>query len=388
MIDFNFDKDCCGCSACIDACPKSCIQFEKNSKGFLVPQVNLDVCIDCGLCNKVCPILNIQKSNTPPKQLYCAYNNDENIRKQGSSGSIFFAVAKYVIERGGCVCGAAFDNDLQLKHRMVDKIEDVYPLMKSKYIQSDTRGIYRRVKQELNKNRLVLFVGTPCQCQALYNYLGKKNYHNLILIDFICHGVPSQDFFDRSIKEYERQNTCKIISFNFREKNDIALRNCKLTRKFENGIVDSVILPSEQFPFYKAYLSYFIFRNSCYTCKFIGDKRITDFTIGDFWGLEHTGTLPDFNKGYSMLYVNSDRGNNLLHQFNDNLNLQSIEIEAPEAFNYAYKLATPRSILNRCFMFDYNRLSQERLEKRYCKPFRQNSFAKKVVLYIISKFKL
>ncbi len=388
MIGFNFDNDCCGCRVCADACPKHCIGMVKNSKGFFMPKVNPEVCIECGLCEKVCPVLNVQKQKEATPKLYCAYNKNEEIREIGSSGSIFFSVAKYVISNGGCVCGAAFVDGLQLKHIMVDKLEEIYPLMKSKYIQSNTEGIYRKVKKELANGRMVLFVGTPCQCQGLYNYLGRRNPKNLILMDFICHGVPNQELFDRCIFEYEQRNDCKVVDFVFRKKSKDFLQNCLINRQFCNGRQDEVMLKPDDFPFYKAYLNYFIFRNSCYSCRFVGDQRITDFTIGDFWGIERSGDVSDFYKGYSMLYVNTSDGENVLEIIKDDLSLSEFDTDSPKAINFAYKKPTPRSILNRCFMYDYNRISHSRLEKRYCTKFHDNPFLKKVLLYLIAKFKL
>ncbi len=388
MIAFNFDKDCCGCRACTDACPKHSISMVKNSKGFFMPKVDTEICINCGLCDKVCPVLNVQFQENPNLKLYCAYNKDEDIREKGSSGSIFYSVAKHVISKGGCVCGAAFVDGLKLKHIMVERLEDVYPLMKSKYLQSNTEGIYKKVKKELIGGRMVLFVGTPCQCQALYNFLGKKSPENLILMDFICHGVPNQELFDRCIFEYEQRNNCKVIDFVFRKKSEDFLRNCLINRQFCSGFKDKVMLKPDDFPFYKAYLKYFIFRDSCYSCKFVGDKRITDFTIGDFWGIERTGDVSDFYKGYSMLYVNTLKGENVLNIIKDDLCLSKFDINSPKAINFAYKKPTPRRILNRCFMYDYNRISHSRLEKRYCSKFQDNSFPKKILLYLIAKFKV
>ncbi len=388
MIAFNFDKDCCGCRACADVCPKGCISMVKNSKGFFMPKIDSETCINCRLCDQICPVLNVQVKEDANTKLFCAYNKDNEIREQGSSGSIFYSVAKYVISNGGCVCGAAFVDGLKLRHIMVERLEDVYPLMKSKYLQSNTEGIYKKVKKELANGRMVLFVGTPCQCQALYNYLGKRNPDNLILIDFICHGVPNQELFDRYIFEYEQKNNCKVIDFTFRKKTPKFLHNCLIKRQFNNGEQDELLVNCYDFPFYYAYLKYIIFRESCYKCNFVGDKRITDLTLGDFWGIEHTGDVSDFYKGYSMLYVNNAKGENILEAIKSDLSLCEFDINSPKAYNHAYKKPTHRSILNRCFMYDYNRISHSRLEKRYCTKFHDNPLLKKVLLYLIAKLKI
>ena len=387
MIDFNFNKDCCGCRACVEICPKQCITMETNNKGFYVPKVDLANCVDCHLCEKICPVLNVAKRVNSDQKLYCAYNNEEEIREKGSSGSIFYIVAEYVIEQGGCVCGAAFQDKLQLKHIMVDKLEDLYPLMKSKYLQSNTNGIFKQVRNELKKNRLVLFVGTPCQVQALYNFLGHKFYENLILIDFICHGVPSQELFDRCIQAYERRNNCEIIDFSFREKSKKNFRNYNIVCRKDNQIFNETNVPVN-FPFYNGFLKYITFRNSCYDCLFLGRNRISDFTLGDFWGIEHAGIVDDFNKGYSMLYVNSSKGADLLHTLKESMTLKEYELDSKYAENYAYLKPTSKSIINRCLMWDYNRISHDKLERRYFSKWHDNSLLKKIILYSIYKLGL
>lgn len=388
MIDFDFSSKCTGCGVCVDACPKGCISLRKNSKGFLVPDVKINDCVSCGLCDKVCPVLNAHYLSFEKRKLYRAFNLNEKIREKGSSGSIFYIVAKYVIENGGCVFGAAFTDDFKLRHVKTENLPDVLPLMKSKYLQSETTGVYSEVKNELKKNRLVLFVGTPCQTQALYNFLGAKKSENLILMDFICHGVPCQELFDRCLKNYEEKNNCKVVDFSFRQKTEERLHNCKIESISKEGERKTFIINSADYPFYNGYLKYIIFRNCCYKCQFVGEDRVSDFTLGDFWGLEKTEDIKDFNRGYSMLYVNSAKGANLLKILAEEMDLKEYDTNSPIAFNYAYLKPTRRSILNRFFMWDYNRVSQETLEKRYFGKSKEYPFFKKLLWYIIYKLKI
>lgn len=387
MINFDFSTYCTGCGTCVDACPKVAIRLTKNSKGFYIPQVNKHDCIECGVCDKVCPTLNPHSSSYANRKLYRAFNLDEKIRERGSSGSIFFAVAKYVIEKRGCVFGVAFTEGFKLRHVKAETLEEIIPLMKSKYLQSDATGSYCQVRNELKRGRMVLFVGTPCQTQGLYNFLGGKP-NNLILIDFICHGVPCQELFDRCLRNYEEKHKCKVVDFSFRQKTAESLHNCKIESVLNNGEYKSEIVSCTDYPFYNGYLKYIIFRNSCYKCRFVGADRLTDLTLGDFWGIERTGDVDDFNKGYSMVYVNSDRGAILLNNLASEMDLKEYDLKSPKVVNFAYLKPTKRSILNRAFMWDYNRVSQEKLEKRYFGKFNEYPFGKKLLWYAISKLKL
>lgn len=198
-------NDCCGCGSCIDTCHRSAIVLEKSIYGYKIPKVDLSLCIDCGKCVSVCPVLNNKTSSYENRKVYSAHAKDEKQRNSGSSGSVFYSLGKEIIERGGVVYGAFFDEKLQLRHKGVADLSELVPLMKSKYIQSDTIGIFNEIKSYLNQNRPVLFVGTPCQCSALNNIVKDKT--NLFVVDFICHGVPSQDFLINPFDTSKRKKT-------------------------------------------------------------------------------------------------------------------------------------------------------------------------------------
>ena len=157
MINFDFDKDCCGCFACVDVCPKQCITQTKNRYGFLVPEIDKSVCIDCHLCEKICPVLNPEMNVYAERKVFSAYNINEAIRAAGSSGSVFYTLAEYIIKSGGIVYGAAFGDHFQLRHTSAETLEELKPLLKSKYLQSNTKGVYNSVKAQLKTGRQVLF---------------------------------------------------------------------------------------------------------------------------------------------------------------------------------------------------------------------------------------
>ena len=199
MIDIKDKKDCCGCSACVQKCPKQCISLKEDCEGFLYPIVDKDICIDCGLCEKVCPIL-YQGEERKPLKVFAAKNHDEEIRKQSSSGGIFTLLAEKIINEGGVVFGAKFDENWDVKHDYTETIEGLAAFRGSKYVQSRIEDNYRKAETFLKQGRKVLFSGTPCQIAGLKRFF-RKEYENLLTVDFICHGVPSPGVWRRYLQE-------------------------------------------------------------------------------------------------------------------------------------------------------------------------------------------
>ena len=388
MVDFDFTNHCCGCGVCVDACPRNCISIVEDSKDFRIPKVNTDECVNCGLCEKVCPVLNSEAPKGVEK-LLCCYNKNEEQRHEGSSGSIFVLFADSVISDDGVVIGAAFDENLQLKHQVAHTMEEVKPLMKSKYIQSDTTGIFKQVKNFLKEEKQVLFVGTPCQCQALYNYLGKKRYEGLFLVDFICHGVPSQKLFDKAVQSYQQRHNCKVKSFSFREKANDLLRCYSMTYILnDGGAVKKEVGHTWDFPFYNGYLKYGVFRESCYECPFARRERVSDITLGDFWHLTKIKKeITDFHKGYSMVIVNTQKGINYIESITPLIVKEVYPIEIAEQNNFAYVHPTEKKLLHKLFIRDYNKKPFCEIERKYlCYPYGLN-IIEKIINRILVKLK-
>ncbi|MBO4942105.1 MAG: Coenzyme F420 hydrogenase/dehydrogenase, beta subunit C-terminal domain [Muribaculaceae bacterium] len=303
--------DCCGCRACGDACPVSCISFKEDNEGFIYPIVDEASCIQCGKCVKICPEFN-PSFNKVAEEVTAAYAVAEADRQAGSSGGIFGLVARHIINNGGKVWGAAFDSNLQLKHVCATTVAELKPLMRSKYLQSDTSGCFRQIAGDLKAGILTLFCGTPCQCNALRNYTG--NCDNLFLIDLICHGVPSQDLFDKSIKWLEEREHCHVTKFAFRSKYKGALHPQAFSYECtKNGRTETVNGLHYQFPFYFGFQKYITLRPSCYTCKWASSERCGDITLGDFWGIERIDPTLDPKAGVSEILANTDKGRNLLN---------------------------------------------------------------------------
>lgn len=200
MIRITDKKNCCGCSACVQRCPKQSIRLEEDTEGFLYPKVNEETCIKCGLCEKVCPILN-QADKLPVQEVLAVKNPDEEERMNSSSGGVFLPLARKVINKGGVVFGAVYDESWEVHNVYAEKIEDIYPMMGSKYLQSRIETAYRDAERFLKQGREVMFVGSPCQIAGLRTFLRNKEYPNLLAVDFLCHGVPSPGVWRRYLAE-------------------------------------------------------------------------------------------------------------------------------------------------------------------------------------------
>ena len=309
---------CTGCMGCVDACPSQCISKITDINGFACTNIDSSKCVNCGKCAVVCPVVN-SKKNAFEQCCFAAYAKDKKVHNRGSSGGIFEVLASWALENNYYVSGAGFD-ELKVKHLIVDNRNDLKVLLKSKYIQSDTLGIYEKIKQLLLQGEKVLFSGTPCQVSALKNYVSDKYLSNLILVDIVCHGVPSQKVFDMYIKDLENEKEGKISKFSFRVKDNVYKHSngyhYTLTRDGKEKVVNGVYSQSS---FYNAFKHYLIFRNSCYECKYATPDRVSDITLGDFWGIEKLDFDGDNDTGVSMVIINSSVGKELFLNICDKL---------------------------------------------------------------------
>lgn len=209
MIKIQNKQDCCGCMACVQRCPKHCISMKEDKEGFLYPVVDENICIDCGLCEKVCPWLNHSKPISPIEVL-AVKNCNEAERMASSSGGVFIALAKEVLSQGGIVFGAIFDENWEVKHTYAETLEDVKPMMGSKYLQSRIGNCYQEAEKFLKEGRQVLFTGTPCQITGLHRFL-RKTYPNLLSVDILCHGVPSPGVWRKYLNEEFTLSTQRMV---------------------------------------------------------------------------------------------------------------------------------------------------------------------------------
>ncbi len=308
-IDYilQLNQKCTGCLACVDVCPSQCITSTSGADGFKYSVVDASKCISCGKCYSVCPIENHLK-NRNEQQLFAAYAADPVKRNGGSSGGIFELLANHFVSQGYYICGAAFDSTT-LRHRIISPQGDIRPLLKSKYIQSDTEGIYNKVFYLLQKGEKVFFCGTPCQVSALINATPKSVRENLLTADIICHGVPSQKVFDDYIKTLEKKHNGKVSDFSFRIKDNRYKHahgySYKITRNGKTTVINGIYTNSS---YYNAFKNYLIFRNSCYDCQYATLQRVSDITLADFWGIEKYEFEGNVDTGVSMIITNTPNG--------------------------------------------------------------------------------
>ena len=329
MIHILDKKKCCGCSACLQKCPKQCISMSQDNEGFLYPVVDMDKCIDCGMCEKVCPFLNPYEKKLPHKTL-AAINKDDGIRMQSSSGGVFTVIAEQIINEGGVVFGARFDNNWQVILDYTETIEGLELFRGSKYVQASVGKTFILCDQFLRAGRKVLYTGSPCQISGLKHYL-KKDYENLYTVDFVCHGVPSPKVWNKYLHEvindYEGLNRkggagnsldlCSpnyhdvITGINFREKG-VGWKKFRFVLTFAkntSGSKNSSDLSSghTENPYMKSFLKDFCLRPSCHDCKVKGCSSNSDMTIGDFWGIDNLMPEIDDDKGVSVVLLHNTR---------------------------------------------------------------------------------
>lgn len=314
---------CTGCFACKQVCAKSAIHI-KEVNGFLYPEIDDSLCVDCGLCSKACPVLNVKQESEDKKEngsfCYAIWNNNQKDRINSSSGGVFSVLANKTIKEGGIVYGAAWDKDMQLRHVGVDDIKELDKLRRSKYVQSNTEDVYKEVRQQLKREREVLFCGTSCQIAGLLSFLGHKEYPNLITVGVVCHGVPSQKSFDKYIHEIEEDKRVRIYDCNFRSKDKgwrcgLNLLLFGKNAKNKEVVINKVTTGNAYF---NAFLKFYFLRESCYNCPFKEIKHglIADIMLADNWSL--WSAIPygkvDYGKGVSAVISNTEKGQRFLEK--------------------------------------------------------------------------
>lgn len=317
-------ENCCGCGACLNICPKSAISLKADEYGFLYPSINADICISCGKCIEFCSY-QFQKNERLPISTYAAMAKNDGILEKSASGGFFAALATEILINKGIVFGCALEqreSGLCPEHIKIENIDELEKIQGSKYVQSKITNIYNVVKNEVKTGRMVLFSGTPCQIAALYSVLGSREWKNLLTIDIICHGVPSVSFFQGYINELEKERRQKIVRFSFRDKEDGWGLQASAEVITAKGRVKKVMIPVQLSSYYRLFLESATYRESCYSCKYAGQQRVGDITIGDYWGIkeEHpeylvtNGGTMDEDKGISCVLVNSVHGKQMLEK--------------------------------------------------------------------------
>lgn len=339
---------CCGCSACAVVCPKQCISMKADHEGFLYPEINHALCVQCGKCRKVCPVINQKSTHTEP-DCYVAYSKEDSVRKQSSSGGMFTELARMTLEGDGIVFGAALDQNMKVHHQSAVSPEEIRPLQGSKYVQSDMEDTYQQVKEALATGRTVYFSGTPCQVAGLYTFLGYRP-SNLTTQDIICHGVPSPLVWEKYVNTYPQ-----VEAAEFRNKKygwhyfSMHIRTNK--KNYYKRLDEDFYL--------KLFLDNTILRPICYDCPLKKSGSQADITLADCWGLERvTDKVADTDEGLSLVIVNTEHGKQVMDRLNTNNKVESVKVDSQKALasQTALRQSVKPNLARRAF---FERLTRE-----------------------------
>ena len=396
MVVLSHER-CCGCGACVNICPKECINMVSDSEGFLFPEIDESKCVDCGLCRSVCSVLSNQyddkidanqsvsishrslreqplQSALPTAAPLCgaasscipeAYGvkaKDIDLRLASSSGGFFSVIAKYILKDCGVVCGASMTDDCKgVKHIIIEKEDDLFKLRGSKYVQSDIGTIYKELLPILRSGRKVLFTGTPCQIDGFKDFLN-KDFDNLICAEVICHGVPSPKLWNNYIDWQEAKTKAQIVKVDFRHKKCgwIVFGN-----RLENSQRKVLYSTLRDDPYLLMFLRDYCLRQSCYNCHAKNFSPRADFTLGDFWGIQNI--LPDFfdDKGVSLVLVHNEKAKKIFDILSSDMEFKKVDCMEALKGNICMLESVKRPKERDTFFKDMNTMSFKALSKKY-----------------------
>ena len=318
-------KNCVGCFACAQVCPKKCISAERDELGFLFPKFHADLCVDCGLCASVCPANRESLSNISAHivdKAYSAVSKDRRILKASSSGGAFSAIVSEFCDGDTLIFGAKFGENFSAEIDCVKGAENIAPFRGSKYVQAYSVDSFKKAAEFLKSGGRVLYSGTPCQIAALQLFL-KRDFENLLTVDVSCHGVASPEAFKKFIGALEKKFGKKIVKYSFREKSRLFFKD----------------------DFFKAFLLNIMLRESCYDCPFASRSRYSDISLADFWGIELIDEKLDMGDGVSLLTPNSPKGKSIVERLDSRMNLRRREVEPSLRWNGGFNAPVKRNIL-------------------------------------------
>lgn len=368
MISITNKIDCCGCNACGDICPKGAIIFKTDIEGFWYPIVDKNKCIDCGLCDRVCPIINIndlKKNDLPESICYAAEHKNLEVVFDSTSGGMFSALADIMYRSKGYVGGAIFNEDFSVRQYISNDKADLPRLRSSKYLQSNLEGFFKQVSELVKVGENVLVCGSPCQMAALRAFL-RKDYDNLIIADYICRGINSPKVWRKYLDSFEERYGHKVVYCKAKSK-EYGWRN--LTQKVILSNGKAYYETKDQSKFTQGYLQTGVYcRPSCYDCKFKGYPRISDITLADFWGIENVDISMEKDLGTSLVMVNSKKGEVYFEKAKQRINYIQVPFKSIEVGNRSLHLSIdPPTVDRKQFFEDLDKMSFIQIADKYIK---------------------
>ena len=313
---------CYGCSACYYSCPVGAISMIRNKKGYLIPEINDNCCVDCGICKRTCPRLNISIEDKHDFEVFAAKNKEDSVRNVSQSGGVFWPICEYVFSKHGVVYGCSLDSsNKKAIHIRATSLAEVIPFHGAKYIQSDLGDAFKNIKNDLAAKLLVLFVGTPCQVAGLKSFIGKDD-PNLLTIDLVCFGVSSPMIWKGYVDKLESIYKGECLQAKFRDK------KYGWQSHFSTVVIkksNERIISIKDTTFRNIFIGKYANRDSCFSCQFRSINRVGDLTLGDCWGIEET-KYKDFadDKGVSLLIINNNKAWNVINNISAKLEYRKL----------------------------------------------------------------
>lgn len=348
-------KECTGCCSCYNICPAHCISMQEDEYGYIYPNIDSKKCVGCGLCRKICPSLDKIKLKSP-KTVYAAVNKNVKDYKEATSGGIATLFSKMIASKGGVVYGAAVCDEFSVKHIRVTEVQETDRFKGSKYVQSMIGNTFKHVKEDLECDKQVLFIGTPCQVAGLYKFLGKE-YKKLYTCDIVCHGVPPYRYLKEHLRTIGVFDKGRYVSFRSKCGYYLAVKNDQKILYQKKNFYDI---------YYIGFLKGLTCRESCYDCKYAQKKRISNITLGDFWGFNSMNKpFPvEHSDGLSLVMINDDKGKELFNMCRQDMVYQEREID--EALNGNKQLRKPSIKHKNYYKFraEYKKMGFEKAAKK------------------------
>lgn len=373
---------CTGCGACASICPSQCIRMEADCEGFLRPVIDIEHCVHCNRCQKCCPVLNRQECSDGNSIAYAAIHLDERVRYNSTSGGVFTALCQWVFQRNGVVFGAAYDENFAVVHCRADNYDSLQKKRGAKYSQSRLSDTFQQVKTCLQDGQYVVFSGTPCQVGGLIAFLGQYACDDkLILVDLICHGVPSPKVWEHYIAYRRKQDADGELptDINLRSK-ESGWPGYSIRFEYSGGKVYSAV--NSQDPYLRGFVGDLYLRPSCYDCCFKGSSRRSDFTLGDYWGVWSQCPEFDDGKGTSLVLLHTEKAQQIWQQISSGMRYTEVNIaealtDNPSAVVSSVMTTKRQAFFSRFENEVFDNLIEELCPKQIASP--RPSIAKRVI---------